>query len=301
MSIWLFSSVTASAQTISSETVQPSTAAQPSVRRNAAKLTLAGAERAIAAARKQAEAMGVLSNIAVVDDGGHLLAFARMDGARPSSGYTAITKASAAAMHRQPTGPVGGDNVAGAKLSLALENAAAASGGKFTTLLGGIPIVCDEQVIGAVGVGGATGEQDAEVAAAGVAAVTATFNDTNEDESASLTPEINLLIGKWLIEDIEGHGVIDTAQSTLEIAADGSVSGDTSVNRFFGKAKVEGDSIHFGQMGSTRRAGPPALMEQETKYLAALGKVTRYQVDDNGLLHLFDDGGQELLRGSSMK
>jgi glc operon protein GlcG len=43
-------------------------------------------------------------NIAVVDDGGHLLSFARKDGARPASGYTAITKAVTAATFRQETG-----------------------------------------------------------------------------------------------------------------------------------------------------------------------------------------------------
>ena len=48
--------------------------------------------------------MGVKENIAVVDDGGHLLAFARMDGARPASGTTAITKAVSAATFRQETG-----------------------------------------------------------------------------------------------------------------------------------------------------------------------------------------------------
>lgn len=51
-------------------------------------------------------------------------------------------------------------------LNLSLQNA---GGGKLTSLLGGIPIVVDGQVIGAIGVGGATGEQDVEVAKAGVA------------------------------------------------------------------------------------------------------------------------------------
>ena len=45
-------------------------------------------------------------NIAVVDDGGHLIAFERMDGARPASGYTAITKATSAATFRQSSGPL---------------------------------------------------------------------------------------------------------------------------------------------------------------------------------------------------
>src|SRR5215469_12395726 len=63
------------------------------------KLTLAGAERVLLAARGRAAALSVAENIAVVDDGGHLLAFARMDGARPASADTAITKAVSAAIH----------------------------------------------------------------------------------------------------------------------------------------------------------------------------------------------------------
>jgi glc operon protein GlcG len=46
-----------------------------------------------------------------------------------------------------------------------------ASGGKITTLYGGVPVVVDEQVIGAVGVGGGTGEQDAQIGKAGIAAL----------------------------------------------------------------------------------------------------------------------------------
>jgi glc operon protein GlcG len=56
-------------------------------------------------------------------------------------------------------------------VTLALPAAASASGAKITTLFGGVPIVVDGQVIGAVGVGGGTGEQDAEIAKAGAAAI----------------------------------------------------------------------------------------------------------------------------------
>jgi glc operon protein GlcG len=54
-------------------------------------------------------------------------------------------------------------------LSLGIPAAAAANGGKITTLRGGLPIIIDGQVIGAIGVGGGSGEQDFEVAEAGVA------------------------------------------------------------------------------------------------------------------------------------
>ncbi len=116
--------------------------------------------------------MGLKVNIAVVDDGGHLIAFARMDGARPASGYTAMTKATTAATFRQDTGPVPpGVEQPDPLLNLSLQNAASASGGKVTTLFGGVAIKIDGQVVGAVGVGGGTGEQDAEVARAGIAAM----------------------------------------------------------------------------------------------------------------------------------
>jgi glc operon protein GlcG len=142
--------------------------AGPLVSGNRSLLHLAGAEAIVRAARQKAEAMNLKVNIAVVDEGGHLLAFARMDGARPASAYTALTKAVTAATFRQATGPVPAGGEPDVLLNLSLQNAAAAGGGKLTTLKGGVPIVWQEQVIGAVGVGGATGEQDAEVAKAGI-------------------------------------------------------------------------------------------------------------------------------------
>ncbi|MGZ3488773.1 MAG: heme-binding protein [Isosphaeraceae bacterium] len=153
---------------------EPGVAAEPAkgkplVIRNQVRLTLDGARTIIAAAAEQAASMSLKMNIAVVDEGGHLLSFDRMDGARPASGYTAITKASTAATFRQPTGPLpAGTSAPDPLLNLSLQIAAQSSGGKLTTLLGGLPIVVDGQVIGGVGVGGGSGEQDAQVARAGV-------------------------------------------------------------------------------------------------------------------------------------
>ena len=140
--------------------------------RNQVRLNLAGAELALKAAKEKAAEMKLAVNIAVVDDGGHLLAFARLDGARPASLYTAITKATSAATLRAATAPVPpGVEHPDPLLNLSVQNAAAVSGGKFTTLFGGVPIVVDGQVIGALGVGGARGEQDAEIAKAGAEAL----------------------------------------------------------------------------------------------------------------------------------
>jgi glc operon protein GlcG len=141
---------------------------KPLVTRARVQLNLAGAEAVLEAAKKKAAAMGLKCNIAIVDDGGHLLAFARMDGARPASAATALTKAVSAATFRQETGPLPAKGEPDVLLSLSIQNA---SGGKITTLKGGVPVVIDGQVVGAVGVGGGTGEQDAEVAKAGIQAL----------------------------------------------------------------------------------------------------------------------------------
>src|SRR5579859_7498317 len=82
------------------------------VTRNHPKLTLAGARAVLAAAQQRAEEIRVPMNIAVVDDGAHLLAFERMDGAKPSSIAVALVKARAAALRRAATGPaMSGDQV----------------------------------------------------------------------------------------------------------------------------------------------------------------------------------------------
>ncbi len=175
--------------------------ATPLVVRDQVRLNLAGARRIIAGAEAKASALGVKVNIAVVDDGGHMLTFARMDGARPASGYTATTKAVTAATFRQATGPIPpGTSSPDVLLNLSLQNAAAASGGKLTTLYGGIPVVVDGQTIGAVGVGGGTGEQDAVVAQGGVDALLAELQPkpraeqarTSETKAESTTGEIKV-------------------------------------------------------------------------------------------------------------
>ncbi len=158
----------------------------PMVVRHQVRLTLAGARKALGGAEAKAAEKGYKMNIAVVDDGGHLIAFGRMDGARPASVATATTKAITAATYRAATGPLPGNpKESDVLLNLSLQNAAAASGGKVTTLFGGVPIQVDNQVIGALGVGGGTGEQDAEVARAGVEAFLAELKIGNDGTKAA--------------------------------------------------------------------------------------------------------------------
>lgn len=145
------------------------------ITREQVRLNVAGAHLILRESVAQAERMDLLVNISVVDPGGHPIAFIRMDGARPASAYSAMTKARAAATLRMSTGPVapleGEAAVQGLHVNLSFPMAVAESGGTITTLYGGEPIVVNDQVIGAVGVGGATGEQDIEIARAGIEAL----------------------------------------------------------------------------------------------------------------------------------
>jgi uncharacterized protein GlcG (DUF336 family) len=125
------------------------------------KLTIDGAMKLLQAAMAKARDMNVPQCIGVVDAGGHLLAFARMDGAFALSVDTALRKAQTAASYGVATG----DIAAGIDLKLAI-----ATEGKRINLPGGLPVIVDGHVIGGIGVGSGTGEQDKEVAKAALAA-----------------------------------------------------------------------------------------------------------------------------------
>jgi uncharacterized protein GlcG (DUF336 family) len=140
----------------------------PLVTRNHPQLTLEGTRAVLAAAHRRAEEIHCPMNIAIVDEGAHLLAFERMDGAKPSSIVIALVKAQSAAMRRAPTGPaMSGENV-NVPLTLGL---AAASPTDQTPIRGGVPLLVDGQTVGAIGVSAGTEDQDLDVARAGAAAL----------------------------------------------------------------------------------------------------------------------------------
>jgi glc operon protein GlcG len=140
----------------------------PLVTRNNPKLTLEGARAVLEAAERRAKEIGVPMDIAVVDDGGHLFAFIRMDGAKLSSVQIAMMKAACAAIRRQPTRPVPAVENPDLLVSLSL---AIGSQGQQTPLRGGLPLVVDGVCVGAIGVSNGTEDQDVDVAQAGAAAL----------------------------------------------------------------------------------------------------------------------------------
>ncbi|MFZ3206012.1 MULTISPECIES: heme-binding protein [Pseudomonas] len=119
--------------------------------------------RILAAARAEAQQHNWAVSIAVVDDGGHPLALERLDGCAPIGAYIAGEKARSAAIGRRET--KGYEDMVNGGRSAFL------SAPLLTSLEGGVPLIVDGQVIGAVGVSGVKAEQDAQVAKAGVAAL----------------------------------------------------------------------------------------------------------------------------------
>jgi uncharacterized protein GlcG (DUF336 family) len=126
-------------------------------------LTFDDVERMARAAQAEATRNGWAVTIAVVDDGGHLLLLHRLDGAAPVSSMIAPAKARAAALGKRET-----------KLYEDMINqgrTAFLSAPLDGMLEGGVPIIVDGHVIGAVGVSGVKSSEDALIARAGIAAL----------------------------------------------------------------------------------------------------------------------------------
>jgi glc operon protein GlcG len=135
-------------------------------------LSLDGARKVIAAAEAEAKRLNVPGGvIAVVDDGGNLMALERLDGTFAAGANISIGKARTAAIFKRPTSVFEEIIKNGRTSMVALVD--------FTPLQGGVPIIVDGEVIGAVGVSGATSaKQDEELAIAGANAIMSTSAST---------------------------------------------------------------------------------------------------------------------------
>ncbi|WP_283604975.1 GlcG/HbpS family heme-binding protein [Mycolicibacterium poriferae] len=129
-------------------------------------LPLTKAQAVLEAAIAKADEIGQPMNIAVVDDGGHLVAFARMDGAIKASIDISTRKATTSVLMNAPTAALMNLVQPGAEL-YGLEQL---SGG-LVVFGGGIPLQLDGVTVGAIGVSAGSAAQDVAVAEAGVAAI----------------------------------------------------------------------------------------------------------------------------------
>jgi uncharacterized protein GlcG (DUF336 family) len=127
-------------------------------------LTAPMIQKMISAAVAKAQGLGVPMSIAIVDAGGNLVGYLKMEGAFNHSRYTSEAKAYTAASVRKPT------HETGIPPEIA-DGIATATGGRFTKIPGGFPLSLDGKPAGAIGVSGGNGQQDIAVAKAGVEAL----------------------------------------------------------------------------------------------------------------------------------
>lgn len=126
-------------------------------------ITLEGAKRMMAAAEAEARKNNWNVAIAILDGGGHLIIFQKLDGTQPGSVKIAMGKATTALNFKRPTKMI--EELAGTRpVFLALDG--------ITPLQGGLPVIVDDQLIGAVGVSGVKSSEDEQVAQAALNALT---------------------------------------------------------------------------------------------------------------------------------
>jgi Heat shock protein len=114
--------------------------------------------------------------------------------------------------------------------------------------------------------------------------------------ASAAEPPPATLGGTWLVEDIDGKGVVDDLQTTLEIRRDGSFGGNAGCNSYFGSlTDADENKVAFGAAGATRKMCVPAVMDQETKFFEALTRAAGWTREDS-ILRLSDAAGGELLR-----
>lgn len=159
---------------------------------NKPSLTLGGARAVVAAAESEARRLGAGGAIAVVDDGGNLLALVRLDGTFAAASNIAIAKARSAANFQRPTS-VFENAIKNGRLSLVAND-------ELLPLQGGVPVVVDGRVVGAVGVAGAASAQQDEDIANVAAAAFASISSSEPTLIPSRDVKTAFAAGKPLLE-----------------------------------------------------------------------------------------------------
>ncbi len=222
-------------------------------------LTLDGARKVVASAVAEARRLNTTAAIAVVDDGGNILALERIDGTFPAGSNISIGKARTAALFQRES-KVFEEIVNKGRTSMV-----ALSGGAleaFTPLQGGVPILSGGQIVGAVGVSGAaSAQQDEELATIAAQALDAPpaavsyFDHMKVDQAfakgAVLFDEGQRYMVHASRREKPGMAEIHTADADIVHVLDGTatlITGGTAMNvKETGPGELRGDSIQGGE------------------------------------------------------
>ncbi|WP_374441929.1 META domain-containing protein [Pseudomonas panipatensis] len=98
----------------------------------------------------------------------------------------------------------------------------------------------------------------------------------------------------YRVEWIGERPLMDRSYLTLTLDGQGRAYGSAGCNHWFASYQLDGDKLSFGHAGSTMKACAPALMEQEQRFLKALGDVQRWEITDQGQLRLWPATGRSI-------
>jgi putative lipoprotein len=122
-----------------------------------------------------------------------------------------------------------------------------------------------------------------------------TLAGASVDMAQGTTTPARLTGGDWVVQSIGGQSVGRDRSTRIAIAADGRVTGSGGCNRLMGRTDINGQSITFSAIATTRMACAPPVMQQERKLLDALAATRSYRIAD-AMLTLHDTSGAELVR-----
>jgi putative lipoprotein len=97
----------------------------------------------------------------------------------------------------------------------------------------------------------------------------------------------------WVLEELNDDRAIADVRVTLDIGAQGKVTGNGSCNRYFATVDISGESIRFGAVGATRMACATAISLQEIKYFEALESANRFEIE-GGTLSIYGSARRPL-------
>ena len=124
---------------------------------------------------------------------------------------------------------------------------------------------------------------------------TAQLDAEGERRECSPAPHSAFLTdGKWIVEDIDGGGVVDRSRTSMTFASNGRVAGRAGCNDYTGEWQADGTRLETSRLAQTRKACVPALGRQETTFLEILTQAERFQFTHTGALVISDAAGREV-------
>ncbi len=115
----------------------------------------------------------------------------------------------------------------------------------------------------------------------------------------SITDSVELT-GSWRVEDIDQGGVIDFSMTTLRFEEADRISGSTGCNRYSAAVDTDKNAFLVSQAVTTRMACSTAIAMQEQRFLNALNDATRYQIESDTWLVIYDKADKPRLKLISM-